>query len=480
MSDDEDFMMASDEENYDFEYEDDDLASNSSNVDIENKYYNAKTLKEEDDPEPVIEEFLGVVELEPEKGEWGFKALKQVVKLLFKRGFHERTLQYYTELLTYTKSAVTRNYSEKSLNSILDYVSAGTTDMAFMEKFYSTTLTALEDAKNERLWIKTNLKLAKLWLDRGEYGRLAKILKVLHEACQMDDGGDDQSKGTYLLEVYALEIQMYTETKNNKKLKELYIRTLQIKSAIPHPRIMGVIRECGGKMHMSEKQWENAREDFFESFRNYDEAGSLQRIQVLKYLVLAAMLSDADDINPFESQETKPYRSNPQIAAMNSLVDAYQRSDIHDFQRVLKENGGVEGSGGGIMSDPFIHFYLDDVLRRIRAKFIVNLIAPYSRIDIAYLAQTLSITNDEMEELLVMLILDGQIQGKIDQINGRLEIEVAPDTGAEEAVAGTEQREREQAARAAAANDSRFSALQAWSSGVEKLSKAAFGITGRA
>jgi COP9 signalosome complex subunit 2 len=36
------------------------------------------------------------------------------------------------------------------------------------------------------------------------------------------DGTDDQRKGTQLLEVYALEIQMYTEQKNNKKLKQLY------------------------------------------------------------------------------------------------------------------------------------------------------------------------------------------------------------------------------------------------------------------
>lgn len=68
-----------------------------------------------------------------------------------------------------------------------------------------------------------------------------------------------------------------------------------MKSAIPHPRIMGVIRECGGKMHMSEGrfnrlsskilgEWEKAQEDFFEAFKSYDEAGSQQRIQCLKYI----------------------------------------------------------------------------------------------------------------------------------------------------------------------------------------------------
>ncbi|CAG8558179.1 912_t:CDS:2 [Paraglomus brasilianum] len=301
MSDD-NFMLEDDEEEvYNFDYEDDE--QEEPDVDLENKYYNAKAWKE-DDPEAAIREFQSVVDTETEKGDWGFKALKQMAKLSFRAGDYDATLTYYKQLLTYTKSAVTRNYSEKSINNILDFISSSQ-DMIFMENFYSTTLAALEEAKNERLWVKTNLKLAKLWLDRKEYTRLNKILRQLHQSCQKDDGTDDQRKGTHLLEIFALEIQMYTETKNNKKLKALYQQCLHVKSAIPHPRIMGVIRECGGKMHMSEKEWDKAQTDFFESFRNYDEAGSPQRIQVLKYLVLANMLTESQ-INPFDSQETKP------------------------------------------------------------------------------------------------------------------------------------------------------------------------------
>lgn len=45
---------------------------------------------------------------------------------------------------------------------------------------------------------------------------------------------------------------MYNETKNWKKLKEIYNRASDVRSAIPHPRIMGVIKECGGKMWMGE------------------------------------------------------------------------------------------------------------------------------------------------------------------------------------------------------------------------------------
>lgn len=50
-----------------------------------------------------------------------------------------------------------------------------------------------------------------------------------------------------MLEVLSLEIQMYTEQKNDKKLKQLYAKSLRVRSAVPHPLIMSHIRECGKK-----------------------------------------------------------------------------------------------------------------------------------------------------------------------------------------------------------------------------------------
>lgn len=82
MSDDDgdDFMQDSGEE-YDFEFEDDG-DEDSGDVDVENKYYNAKQIKVTD-PEEAIDEFLGIPALEEQKGDWGFKGLKQAIKLEF-------------------------------------------------------------------------------------------------------------------------------------------------------------------------------------------------------------------------------------------------------------------------------------------------------------------------------------------------------------------------------------------------------------
>ncbi|XP_014551653.1 hypothetical protein COCVIDRAFT_42093 [Bipolaris victoriae FI3] len=430
MSDDDDFMQDSGEEEYDFEYEDDD-DEESGDVDIENKYYNAKQLKA-DDPEAAIDEFLGMPALEQEKSEWGFKGLKQAIKLEFKLARYDKAVEHYKELLTYVKSAVTRNYSEKSINNMLDFIEKAAEDAdayRCMENFYALTLDIFQSTNNERLWLKTNIKLARLWLDRKDYRQLTEKLRELHKACQREDGTDDPSKGTYSLEVYSLEILMYAETRNNKRLKALYQRALKVKSAVPHPKIMGIIRECGGKMHMSEgkhnahpchaKNWKGAQSDFFESFKNYDEAGSLQRIQVLKYLVLATMLSGSD-INPFDSQETKPYQNDPRISTMTDLVNAYQLEDIHGYEKILQNNRDL-------LQDPFIAENIDEVTRNVRTKAIVKLVAPYTRFTLAFISKQLKISLSEVQEIVGFLIVDKRLRGKINQQNGTVEIESSTD-----------------------------------------------------
>jgi COP9 signalosome complex subunit 2 len=177
-----------------------------------------------------------------------------------------------------------------------------------------------------------------------------------------------------------------------------------------------VIRECGGKMHLREQEYEKAHIDFFEAFKNYDEPGSPRRITCLKYLVLANMLMRST-INPFDSQEAKPYKDNPDIQAMTNLIGAYQNNDIQEFELILKKNRQ------SIMDDQFIREHIEILLRALRTKILVKLIKPYTKIRIQFLAQELNVDIDDIENLLISCILDQTIQGKIDQVNHVLELD---------------------------------------------------------
>lgn len=110
-------------------------------------------LAQRDEPDVALASFQKIVNNEAtagEQGEFGFKALKQMTKLTFKHSRYDEALGYYRTLLTYTKKGVTRNVAEKSINGILDYVSAESKlETGRMQEFYEVTMKALEEAKND-------------------------------------------------------------------------------------------------------------------------------------------------------------------------------------------------------------------------------------------------------------------------------------------------------------------------------------------
>lgn len=471
---------------YGFEYSDEE--PEEEDVDVENAYYNAKGLKEDGDFVGALSGFQEVVSMETEPGEWGFKALRNVVKIHHRLGNHAESVEGYKRLLGFIAGAVTRNYAEKVVNSVLDFVSVTPPGSAnpnanaandqpqqlepsFLQSFYELTLDALRqpNAHNERLWFKTHLKLCSLWFEAREFGKMARTLKELHKACRLEDGTEDHKKGTQLLEVFAVEIQMHTERRDHKKLKELYQRALTVKSAIPHPRIMGIIRECGGKMHMSERSWDLAATDFFEAFKSYDEAGERRRISCLKYLVLASMLMESK-VDPFDAQEAKPYKHDPEIVAMTNLVEAYSNNDIAQFERVLRGR-----DGGSILGDSFIRDYVEDLLRNVRTSVVLRLVQPYTSLKVSFIADELNVSSAAVEELLIDLILDGRlVGGELDQVAGVLSFKRAPvavAAAAEASGAGSEDDPKAVAAAAAAVDgEAKYLALDRWAKQLLKVS----------
>ena len=182
-------------------------------------------------------------------------------------------------------------------------------------------------------------------------------------------------------------------------------------------------------MYMSHGEYEAAGKTFFQAFKCYDEAGDPSRLRCLKYLVLASMLH-ASSINPFDSQEARPYRDDPEIVAMTNLVQAFHGNDIQAFERILRQNKKR------IMGDEFVREHIEDLLRTIRTQVLRRLIRPYKRISLAAMATALNdITVKEIESLLVGLILDGKLDGSIDLTQGVL-IKEAERGGGDSSAAG--------------------------------------------
>ena len=62
-------------------------------------------------------------------------------------------------------------------------------------------------------------QLANMYLLGGDHASLRRVILELHRSCQLEDGSDDVSKGSNLLEVYALQIQMYVRVRVRDRVR---------------------------------------------------------------------------------------------------------------------------------------------------------------------------------------------------------------------------------------------------------------------
>lgn len=345
-----------------------------------------------------------------------------MVVIYFSLGSYDKMVERYQDMLQYI-ATVTRNELTEAINTILDTI-ASATNVHVLSQMYEITLIALKTANNERLWFGTNLKLAKLYLEDRKIPEAERILRDLKKTCQTPDGRDDMDKGSYLLEVYCTEIQLCALTGDAERMRSIYPRTLHLNAAVSDPRIMGIIREEGGKMQMLESNWLEAYNEFYEAFRHYQEAGNSRARDCLKYVVLASMLS-LSDINPFAAREAKAFADDPEILGMSELRQSLEANDLARFEKA------VRNKRNRILDEPFLMTYLEPLRRRIREQVLVNLVRPYQRVTLGYLAQELALADKQVEALVVDLIREDKLAGLIDQTKGWLVLTAKEQSGNE-------------------------------------------------
>ncbi|CCH43435.1 COP9 signalosome complex subunit 2 [Wickerhamomyces ciferrii] len=437
MSDEEDFMMSDgDGESYDFEFEDDDdgLADEDMNSigdedqsdgngddndenSAEALYYNAKNTKQ-DDPERAIGIYEAILKIEDSNSdssveeliEYKFKALKQLIKIEYKLEKYDGFISHYRQIFQLDLNKITRGYVEDSLSRILDsYIGLPSNlQLDFLNTF-------IQDCQNgnDRLNLKANLKKIHVFI---ELKKLEDSKKLLNHLYELLDKMSELTKNTYLLELYSIEIQLHSDDNTpgaGTKLKELYRKTLSIQSTIPHPRINAIIKECGGKMYMKDENYEQASIEFYESFKNYDEVGNQsKRIIILKYLIITSILSN-NEINKFESQETKFFLKDERILKYIKLINTFESLKHDEFMETLNLLFKLEKDDG------FLIQHLKTIEKIFKLQTLINYIKPFKRLSILKICEKLNLNVEFIEDSFLNLSNNEQIKNiKLDFIEG--------------------------------------------------------------
>ncbi len=168
-------------------------------------------------------------------------------------------------------------------------------------------------------------------------------------------------------------------------------------------------------IYLSDKNWENAQADLLESFKSYQQLANPKAKQMLKLLLVTSMVGGSE-INPMTLSEAKVYQEDIEVGPIANLRKAYENNQIAQLKSIMTSHGRK------LADDKDIKEYAADFFKAIKQKILVEKIMSYTSVSIGYLARDIGVDDAELKALLVELILDERIDGKIDESKGLFEV----------------------------------------------------------
>ena len=169
---------------------------------------------------------------------------------------------------------------------------------------------------------------------------------------------------------------------------------------------------------MQQHAYAAAQHSFFDATKYYSQCNSPRALSAVRYTAVAAMLANSE-VNPIDSVEARPYLSDPLLNVLSTMMNAYMMRNMELFNSILANPDNM----ALIKSDPIVYEQLADITKLMRRNKIIRLVKPYTSVRFEAIAQELGISKDEVEVLCAMLIVEGKLDAKIDQIAGILHLE---------------------------------------------------------
>jgi len=140
-------------------------------------------------------------------------------------------------------------------------------------------------------------------------------------------------------------------------------------------------------------------------------------VRALTYMLLASiMLHRAADVPAIISGKLALKYAGRGLEALQAVATASLHRSLAEFEKCLTDYPSV------LREDSIISTHLDAMYDTLLQQNLARIVEPYSRVEVAHVAATIALPQDVVENKLSMMILDGQLDGILDQGEGCLEI----------------------------------------------------------
>lgn len=220
-----------------------------------------------------------------------------------------------------------------------------------------------------------------------------------------------------LVEIFLIESRAQMALQNVPKSKgALTAARSNANSIYCPPTLQAEIDMQAGILCSIEGDYKTSYSYFYESFEGYSTMkDSAKAVQSLKYMLLSKIMNNQyEDVYAAINGKAGVKYAGIEIEAMRAITDAYKARSIDKFQQVYRQYDAQ------LAQDSLISTHLGELQEKLLEQNLIRLIEPYSRVQIAHVAQLIKLTRGEVEGKLSEMILDNKLHGILDQGTGDL------------------------------------------------------------
>merc|ERR1712039_906541 len=293
----------------------------------------------------------------------------------------------------------------KIVRSLIDLL-AKTPDSMYLQ--IDMCKDCIEWCKGEKrtfLRQRVETRLASLYLLESKYAQAIELLeKLLSEVKKMDDK-------LLLVEIFLIECRTHYAIQNIPKSKAALTAAKTNANAIHCPPLLQAdIDLWSGILAAREKDYRTAFSYFYEAFEAFNAAENDKAKTAMKYMLLSKIMQNraAETSTIINSKSGLKYAS-PEIDAMAAIATALQDRALKQFEEVRAKYKQQ------IDEDPIIHFHLEDLNETLLEQNILRILEPFSRVEIAHVAELMELPLQRTQAKLSEMILDQKLNGTLDQ-----------------------------------------------------------------
>ncbi|XP_020579193.1 26S proteasome non-ATPase regulatory subunit 11 homolog isoform X3 [Phalaenopsis equestris] len=360
---------------------------------------------------------------DPSSSSEALRIKEQTISKLSDLLTQEKKAEELRSLLTQLRpffSVIPKAKTAKIVRGIIDAVAKipGTRDLQI-----SLCKEMVEWTRSEKrtfLRQRVEARLAALLMENKEYSEAPSLLSgLIKEVRRLDDK-------LLLVDIDLLESKLHFTLKNLPKAKASLTAARTAANAIYVPLAQqGTIDLQSGILHAEEKDYKTAYSYFFEAFEAFNALEDPRAMFSLKYMLLCKiMVNQADDVAGIISSKAGLNYLGPDLDAMKAVADAHSKRSLKFFETALRDYKPQ------LEEDPIVHRHLSSLYDTLMEQNLCRLIEPYSRVEIAHIAELIELPIDHVEKKLSQMILDKKFAGTLDQGAGCLIIFDDPKTDA--------------------------------------------------